>query len=115
MSHVRDLDLDGNLVAAGLESDLEVILATTAAAPGSSFAGADVSPGWASFPHNDAPNAYAVDVSVFADGVSRSISVADLPIAHPMFQTLPTGGTNRNQRSSTAHGCSRDRSGDISE
>ncbi len=92
MSLVTKLEIDGTVVAASLGHDSELIIATSDADPDSTFGGADVSPGWASFPHSAAPNRYPVTVQVLGGDSSRSIKVEDLPVAHPTIQALPDGG-----------------------
>jgi hypothetical protein len=86
------LDVSANVVSAGLGFNQELILVTTTADPQSSYAGADVSPGWASFPHSAAPSPYGVDVRILSDQTERTVRVRDLPVSRPTFQALPDGG-----------------------
>jgi hypothetical protein len=88
---VDGLPIDG-IVYAGADFLDRLIVVTSTSDPAETYAGRDVSPGWASFPHSVASQPYPVDITtVDADGSSSTVRVAHLPVAYPDFQPLPDG------------------------
>lgn len=83
------LPSDG-VVYSGVDHLDRLIVVTSRSDPADTYAGRDVSPGWASFPHSAAGEPYPVEITTLQpDGSSLSMSVPDLPVAYPFFQPLP--------------------------
>jgi len=85
---IRGLPADG-IVYQGVDHLGRLIVVTSNSDPAETYAGRDVTQGWASFPHSTAGEAYPVEINtVRPDGSSFSVSVPDLPVAYPRFQPL---------------------------
>lgn len=83
------LPADG-IVYSGVDHLDRLIVVRSSSDPAETYAGRDITPGWASFPHSAAGEPYPVEINtVRPDGSSFSVSVPDLPVAYPHFQPFP--------------------------
>ncbi len=93
MARIRAVDSTGQIVHVGVSFNDDLIVASSQAEPNSTYASANTSPGFATFPRGTAENTYSLHVAIYTPtGDVRNIVIDDVTIAFPHVQALPDGG-----------------------
>jgi hypothetical protein len=82
-------DASDVLVSTSIGPSGEAVALWTSPAGLTTLTASTTQPGWASFPDPRASRPVTVRVTVHRAGTATSVTIADLPLAHPIVQVLP--------------------------